>query len=242
MSKATELAQAEAARAEAEAPDDEPTEPAEPTEPTEPGPAPGEPTTDEEGEEADADEHGGQTEPTSATALPRDSLTISDELNKKREDQAKSQARNVERLADEYGQDVMPCPLCERVDIAPLIVSKLVAIPAEGWAALAQMGGVEPEPPHKMAEGVVGCDRCNTWGELDYPTLNEHMKRQTCPACAGNGYVPEQQAEQPQAPVFQLPSIPSAPAPPAPQYAGNDQWGRQPGHPHYGLDPAGVMP
>jgi hypothetical protein len=242
MSRATEMADAEAARAEAEPDETTPAEGDEPT-PTEPTPAdPAAPGTDEGDEAADADETEHETGPPSAAALPRDSLTISDELNKKREEQAKSQARNVERLADEYGQDVMPCPLCERVDIAPLIVAKLVAIPPEGWAALAQMGGAEPEPEHEPAEGVVMCDRCKGYGELDYPTRNPHMARQTCPACAGNGYVPERQAEQPSAPVFTFPT-PSTPTPPfmGPP-ASADQWGRPPGHPHYGLDPAAVMP
>src|SRR5438874_8543904 len=141
MSTVKEMADAEAARAEAEGDETTPAEGDETT-PAEPTPAePTTPETDEEGEAAEADEQGEQGETPSAAVLPRDSLTISDELNEKREAQAKSQAKNVERLADEYGQDVMPCPVCERVDIAPLIVSKMVAIPAEGWTALAQMGG-----------------------------------------------------------------------------------------------------
>src|SRR6266536_4980751 len=164
MSRTTEMARAEAERAEAEAPDDEPAESDEPTEPMNPEPTPAEQAEADEAEEADVAEHGEQIEPPSAASLPRDSLTVSDELNEKREAQAKSQAKNVERLADEYGQDVMPCPVCQRVDIAPLIVSKMVEIPAEGWAALAQMGGVEPEPEHRMADGVVMCDRCNGYG------------------------------------------------------------------------------
>jgi hypothetical protein len=242
MSRATEMADAEAARAEAEGDEPTPAEGDAPT-PDEPTPAdPAAPSTDDDDEAADDDETQHEQAAPSAAALDRDSLTVSDELNKKREEQAKSQARNVERLADEYGQDVMPCPVCERVDIAPLIVARMVAIPPEGWAALAQMGGAEPEPPHEQAEGVVMCPRCKGWGELDYPTRNPHMARQTCPRCSGNGYVPDEQAEQPQAPVLQLPSLPTPQvfAPTGPR--GSDQWGRPQGHPHYGLDPAAVMP
>src|SRR5438034_4393182 len=104
MSRTTEMARAEADRAEAEAPDDEPTETPEPIEPMNPEPTPAEQAEADEAEEADADERGDESETPSAAALPRDSLTVSDELNEKREAQAKSQAKNVERLADEYEQ------------------------------------------------------------------------------------------------------------------------------------------
>ena len=242
MSRATELADAEAAKAEAESPDDEPAEPSEPSEPSEPVTAPGEPASDEEGEEADADEQGEPTETPNAAELPRDSLTVSDELNAKREEQTAEQAKNVKKLADKYRQDVAPCPVCDRVEIAPILVAKILAVPAEGWAQMAQMGGTEPEPPRKMAKGVIGCEACNTYGTLDYPTLSEHMKEQTCPVCAGNGYVPETQEQQTVVSIQPLPSFPTAQVPGAVALTGNDQWGRPPGHPHYNLDPAAVMP
>ena len=237
MSKATELAQAEAERAEAESPDDEPTEPTEPTEP-----APGEPQTDEEGEEAEADEQGEQPETPSAASLPPDAFAIGEALGKKLDQADKTQARAVERIAAEYDQDTVPCPICERVDIAPRLVAKIAGIPAEGWQQIMSLGGVEPKPPRKMAKGVIGCEACNTYGTLDYPTLSEHMKEQTCPVCAGNGYVPETQEQQTVVSIQPLPSFPTAQVPGAVALTGNDQWGRPPGHPHYNLDPAAVMP
>jgi hypothetical protein len=242
LSTVKEMADAEATRAEAEG-DETPTPEVGDPPPIEDAPAdPAAPGTDEGDEAADDDETQHEQEPPSEPAPPQDSHTISDELNRRREAQAAAQAKNVEKLANEYGQDVAECPVCERVDLAALIVAKVRDIPAEGWQQLAAVGGHEPEPEHRMAEGVVMCDRCNGWGDLDYPTRNEHMKRQSCPRCAGNGYVPEQQAEQPSAPVLQLPSFPSTPGPPTPQYTPHDPWGRPQGHPHYGLDPAAVMP
>jgi hypothetical protein len=237
MSKTTELARAEADRAEAEAPDDEPTEPTEPTEP-----APGEPQTDEEGEEAEADEQGEQPETPSAASLPPDAFAIGEALGKKLDQADKSQARAVERIASEFEQDTVPCPICERVDIAPRLVAKIAGVPAEGWQQIMALGGTEPEPEHAMAEGVAMCDRCNGYGELDYPTRNPHMTRQSCPKCTGNGYTLEAQEPQTVVPIQPMPSFP-APATGSVGYGGgNDQWGRPPGHPHYNLDPASVMP
>jgi hypothetical protein len=237
MSKVSEMAQAEAERAEAESPDDEPTEPTEPTEPV-----PGEPQTDEEGEEAEADEQGEQSETPSAASLPPDAFAIGEALGKKLDQADKTQARAVERIASEYDQDTVPCPVCERVDIAPRLVAKIAGVPPEGWQQIMALGGTEPEPEHAMAEGVVMCDRCNGWGELDYPTRNPHMTRQSCPKCTGNGYTLEAQEQPTVLPVTPLPSYPSPQAAVNQGYVGNDQWGRPQGHPHYNLDPASVMP
>src|SRR2546423_1700924 len=101
MTTIKEMADAEAARAEAEGDETPDTEPDEPTPAETPPAEPAEPSTDEGDEAADADETAHERETPSAAALDRDSLTVSDELNKKREDQAKSQPRNVERRADE---------------------------------------------------------------------------------------------------------------------------------------------
>jgi hypothetical protein len=237
MSKTTELAQAEADRAEAESPDDEPAEPTEPTEPV-----PGEPSTDEEGEAEEAEEAAEQPETPSAASLPPDAFAIGEALGKKLDQADKTQARAVERIAAEYDQDTVPCPVCERVDIAPRLVAKIAGVPPEGWQQIMALGGTEPEPEHEMAEGVKMCDRCNGYGELDYPTRNPHMSRQNCPACAGNGYVPETQEQQTVVPIQPLPSFPTAQVSGAAVGVGNDQWGRPPGHPHYNLDPASVMP
>ena len=81
--------------------------------PAEPTPAePTTPETDEEGEAAEADEQGEQGETPSAAVLPRDSLTISDELNEKREAQAKSQGAdaNYDLLKTRLDRTVVRAP------------------------------------------------------------------------------------------------------------------------------------
>jgi len=146
----------------------------------------------------------------------------------------------MKNLLEDDGQDVMPCPICERLDAAPIIVGNIAAIPDEGWSQLQKIAGVEPEPPHMEAEGVVMCDRCNGYGQLEYPTRNAHMTSQTCPKCAGNGYVTVQTAEAPAASVVPLPSYPTTTSAVPQPFAGQDQWGRPAGHPHFNVDPATI--
>jgi hypothetical protein len=234
------LADAEAARAEAEG--DEPEPDAEPdAEPaTEPSTEPATPATHDDDEGHEADEQSEQATAREAVATAPDSFTLSEALNKKLEAERKEHDKAMKDLLEDDEQDVMACPICERLDAAPVIVANIAEVPDEAWTQLQQIAGVEVVPPFAKAKGVVACSECNARGQVEYPTFNEHMKYQTCLTCAGNGYLPEQQAEAPAAPVVQLPSFPSA-TPPLPQpFAGADQWGRPVGHPHYNVDPATI--
>jgi hypothetical protein len=215
-------------------PEPQPDQPETPPEGEPETPAPDE---GEEGEEAEQAEEG-EAEPEQPP--PQSSFTVSEALNRKLESERKRHATAVTNLVDEYDQDAAPCPICETPDLAPRIVGVVREMPYEAWAQLAAVGDNDLEAPHRKAEGVHMCERCDGWGELDYPTRNQHMARQTCPRCAGNGYLPDEAAEQPAAPVVQLPG--AAPtAAPAPTFAGvPDGWGRPPGHPHWGQDPAAV--
>jgi hypothetical protein len=240
MTSVKELADAEAARAEAEGePDAEPaapTEPTTPTEPTEPA-APGTGDADEDGEPTEPNE--GATARAAVASAP-DSFTLSEALNTKLERERKRHGTAMKNLLDDADQDVMPCPICERLDAAPIIVGHIAAIPDEGWQQLQQIAGVEAVPPFAKAKGVVPCPECNAIGQVEYPTHNQHMKYQTCLTCAGNGYLPEQQAEQPPAPVVTLPTFPTTTPQVPPPFAGKDQWGRPAGHPHFNVDPASI--
>jgi hypothetical protein len=211
------------------------------TEPDE-GTPEGEPETPTpaEGDEADQDEQAEDAEAEPEPPPPQSSFTVSEALNRKLETERKRHATAVKNLVDEYDQDAAPCPICETPDLAPRIIGTVTEMPYEAWQQLAAVGGNALDEPRREAEGVHMCDRCNGWGELDYPTRNPHMQSQTCPRCGGNGYLPDDAPEQPAAPVVNIPGYvpPTAPTPPI---AGTpDNWGRPAGHPHWGQDPAAV--
>lgn len=211
------------------------TEPDEGTPETEP-----ETPTPDQGDEAAEAEQAEDEAPEPEPPPPQSSFTVSEALNRKLETERKRHATAIQNLVDQYGQDSAPCPICERPELAPLIIGTVTEMPYEAWQQLAAVGGHELDEPRREAEGVHMCDRCNGWGELDYPTRNPHMQSQTCPRCGGNGYLPDEAAEQPAAPVVNIPGY-VPPQPLSPTAAGTpDNWGRPAGHPHWGQDPAAV--
>jgi hypothetical protein len=216
-----------------------------------PAPQPEEPEEPETPAADDDDDEAAESEETPAepetpgdvdaqASQPPSSVTLSEAFNRRRETELKRHERAMVKLFDEYEQDGLPCPVCIRPEAAPVIFAAVHEHAENGYQALAVFAGMEPEPPRRKAEDVVMCDRCDGYGDLDYPTRNEHVKRQMCPKCTGQGYVPIAPTEQPGAGVVPIPGY--TPPPPAPfgDQSGPDPWQRPPGHPHYGTPPAQV--
>jgi hypothetical protein len=200
-------ADAEAAAAEAETP----------TDPTDPE-TPETPTPDDEEEEAAAAE----TEP---DAAPDDSEQQPDEgtqaLGAALARESKLHAKRLGLILGDAATETILCPLCGDGLQGFLHPGSIYELTDENReAALAFLGA--PVPGHlQKAEGVVECDRCNGYGQLEYPTKVEHVTTQSCPKCGGNGYVLEsqtaatqvehaiQQAVTPQAPLNGANACPS---------------------------------
>jgi hypothetical protein len=220
------------------------TDPAPEPQPDEPD-EPETPPADDDGDEA-AESEDTPAEPEAPAeddaqgSAPPSSVTLSEAFNRRRETELKRHERAMVKLFDEYEQDGLPCPVCIRPEAAPVIFAAVHEHAENGYQALAVFAGMEPEPPHREAENVKMCDRCDGYGELDYPTRNEHVKRQMCPACTGQGYVNETQAEQPPTGVVALPGYVPPPPEPPPAFGNTDAWGRAQGHPHFGIPPAQV--
>jgi hypothetical protein len=96
----------------------------------------------------------------------------------------------VDRALREDAQALLPCPRCNAPVAGMIFPPELAPVDDETRAAvLASIGeGTAAAPPLRKAEGVVMCDRCDGWGELEYPTRRPHVLTQPCQACQGNGY------------------------------------------------------
>lgn len=95
-------------------------------------------------------------------------------------------------------------------------------------------------PVRKRHPRTRRCLDCDGLGQLDTDSLAPGQDSLVCPTCTGQGYV-----YPPELSGVQLPSeaaaAAAAPQPPAAATAGVlDQWGRPPGHAHYGMHPVMV--
>lgn len=100
---------------------------------------------------------------------------------------------------------------------------------------------VEPPPPEiplLQAPDKAMCPECDGWGEVLSGSKAAHGMVTPCSKCAGNGWVitPRDEPYVAGAPPVTAPP-PAAYIPPSVQ-AGEDGWGRPPGHQHWGVPPA----
>lgn len=216
MSRATDLAYAEAEAAEAENPDEETVEPIEPDEPD---------------EEEQADEEEPPAEPSS--------LATVQEIDKALTAEQKRHAKALAKALGPQWADFEQCPLCQ-VDGYAMAYGAGEIGPEQRAAILAVMGDADvPDYKDHPTEGR--CDTCDGWGEMTNGSRREGQGLSACPDCFGTGHKGK---VVPQPNVFTLPQTAEQGAwqPPPPPSAPNvDTWGRPMGHPDWGLDPASVV-
>jgi hypothetical protein len=230
MSRATELAKAEAAEAEAEQPDEETTETEGEDAPPEPPQPPAPPGTDDDGEEEEEAEQPEQAP--EAQALTE--AEVKDAMRKLEKEDQRHAKRYAEVLGDQF-QLMQPCPRCLESghvypwEVAPLDPEQVAAVDASLGRANA--------PELKAAKDAVRCEECAGWGQVTTGAQNPQGAVKPCTPCGGLGWVP---------PAAQAAlSIANGGGSASPSGEDvvvdlQDGWGRPAGHPHWGQDPATI--
>jgi len=140
-------------------------------------------------EEADHEDTPAEQEPEPEASAPKSEADV-EKATKALTREATAHANRITKIMGEDALSLVPCELCWPLapgfhfppEMAPLDDDQKAAV-------LAAIGmGEDAAPPLRDAEGVRMCDRCDGYGQLRYPTRNEHVKTQMCPACAGQGY------------------------------------------------------
>lgn len=205
MSRATEIAEREAAEAEAETPDEDEAAEGEETPPEpEPEPAP--------------------------TAEPQTDADM-EAIGRKLDAEAQRHAKRVHEITGESFGDLVPCPLC--VTPGYVLVQAPPAVDPEQRAAVMIALGEPPLPALKHASYAVMCDECDGFGLVETGARNEHNATLPCQACEGKGWKAPQSAQPPawQPPTIQVSNgsgewlPPGAPPKPEPVYDyANAKW------------------
>jgi hypothetical protein len=214
MSAATEIANAEADKVEAELGPDEELDP------------------DGETDEEPEPEPEGESEASIQARIKK----ISDQVDREDERHVK---RYREIFGEEFDSTYKECPLCQLAGWAFPYDGNM---PEEQRQVVALVIGEDGGTDYKEAQFSQTCDACDGLGQVLSGAKTPHGQLVVCRKCTGNGWI-----EKLPAPISLVP--PAAPSPPpGVPFAGPDpslapdQWGRQQGHPHYGIDPNLVYP
>jgi hypothetical protein len=145
------------------------------------------------------------------------------------------------RLSGIYGDEAFAhftmCPLCEDGFLTPRAPGQL---PEEQLAAIDALAGKYAPPEYIEDADYEKCAHCAGHGHTLTGAVNPEHLTKLCDKCGGNGFV-NKAAPQGSGVVYQWPAPETPPAAPEPVNYGApgtpDNWGRPPGHPHYGIEP-----
>jgi hypothetical protein len=216
MSRATEIAEREAAAAEAEEPTPEP----------EPEDAP---------EDDDEDDAAPTTEPEPEPVTEAQLRAIGAKIQAEDERHEK----RLRAILGDLWEGREPCPLClQEGFIIPAAPGEFDPAQAEAVRVAIGEGGLGRYNPDPLNER---CANCNGWGELRSGAQREATQLVVCNACSGNGYVAKTPPNVAQFPTPAAGASDTWTPPPPPTEPNLDRWGRPMGHPDWGLDPASVV-
>lgn len=182
MSDTTDLAKAEAARAEAENPDATPTPDVAP----EPTPlAPDE--TDEDGEQEQEGEPAAPVAPDEHTpeGAPPVSQKEIEQVWRKFEKSSQVWRKRVAEIMGDAVEVLIPCPLCD--DNIPGYVMPAPDVPERFPAVREFMGDAQPVA-HEQDPNTRTCQTCNGWGEVETGSRVQGQSLLACTDCGGKGW------------------------------------------------------
>lgn len=157
-------------------------------------------------------------------------------LNAKLNREAEAHAKRVEKIMGDDFQLLVPNP----TDWTPGFIFNVPEMhpTPEAVAELHAILGHAPQIELREAEDAEGCDKCNAIGDVLTGSRKPGQETKPCVGCGGTGWKTKvQMPAPPQQPTVYAnggtanPSVPN-------QFQVADRWGRQYGHPHYGLEPA----
>jgi Zn ribbon nucleic-acid-binding protein len=185
---------------------------------------------------AEAEEHEAEPEPEpDPEPEPPSSVTTDSDLDKRLTSEA---SRHEKALAKAYGDQWdarIMCPLCEAEGF--LLPWQENTMPPEQYEAVKILAGDTGTPDYVPNPNWYACPTCNGYGDILTGSKRQGAELDQCPDCGGKGYRRKDfDAAQPQWAGPPPPVVPISPQV-ATQSGAPDTWGRDPGHPHYGIDP-----
>lgn len=149
-----------------------------------------------------------------------------------------------ERLGKILGGEAVAheCILCAGMGYLPDVPppsTRFEVVATDNGVGLAALEP-EPEAEYPEAKDKQACDWCDGWGFVLTGAKNPNAKVGPCSKCSGNGWVtvPVEAGQ-----VAALPQSPTPVPPPESLKVGTemvDAWGREYGHPHWGVPPANI--
>lgn len=204
----------------------------------------GPPNGADDAEGAMDDERGGERDEPAAAAgavVPEGPQPPQTEAEMERRAKAWDRARDrhmtAAQTADEYRYSISAvCPLCDGHGLMYTPQTPEEAAQMRGFI-LGLVGEATPEEFHDHPK-YHRCDTCDGYGKVRTGSRVAGQEALNCPDCNGQGHTGG--ALQGSVVPMPTPTVPATATVPADEQAriGNDAWGREPGHPHYGLLPA----
>lgn len=203
----------------------------------------------EDGEESEEGEESEDGDPSS--------FTVTEQLSKAIDAEGKRHERALAKALGEKWEDYELCLRCLGDGfVLPIPAGQM---PQEQWDNLMAQAGMAPGDQLKTATYAIVCSTCDGWGEIKTGSKSASQAVLPCKDCQGRGWfdstdISHAPPAQPAAPaatqwaalgsVLNAGTAPAVEdiAPPAGWATagspGADEYGRWPGHPRYGINPA----